>query len=469
MNKYQWFVVALATALMALDGYDVQAMAFTANSVTADFDLTGQELGFLLSGGLIGMALGAAAIGPFADRFGRRPLLLTAITINGAGLFLSATASSMPELLIWRIVTGLGVGGILVSGTVLISEYTNAKHRGLSLSIYAAGYPVGATLGGLASIPLIGTFGWQAVFVLGGLVTVVSFAVVARWMPESLDYLAAKSATGSGSAAGAGTAAGSVAGAGTAARAAADRIVARLDVDGPYRLGGSTAQEAAGTSRYTALLVKSQRSSTLMLWAMFFLVMFTFYFANTWTPQLLTEVGFSPQEGIFGGIMLTSGGVVGAVTYGLCASRWDVRRVMVVFSVVAAVVLIVFISSTGVLAVALGAGVLLGVILNGCVSALYTIAPMTYAPATRSTGVGMALGIGRLGAIIAPIIVGGLLDMGWTPFALYAGAAGVILLAAVAVLRIQLHQAQAEDLDQSEGHEAPDAPVAERTSGMSGN
>jgi benzoate transport len=449
MNKYQWFVVALATALMALDGYDVQAMAFTANSVTADFDLTGQQLGFLLSGGLIGMALGAAAIGPFADRFGRRPLLLTAITINGTGLFLSATASSMPELLIWRIVTGLGVGGILVSGTVLISEYTNAKHRGLSLSIYAAGYPVGATLGGLASIPLIGTFGWQAVFVLGGLVTLVSFAVVARWMPESLDFLAAKSATSSGA----------------AARAAADRIVTRLDIDSPYRLGGSTPQDGAGTNRYTALLVKSQRSSTLMLWAMFFLVMFTFYFANTWTPQLLTEVGFSPQEGIFGGIMLTSGGVVGAVTYGLCASRWDVRRVMVVFAALAAVVLIVFISSTGVLAVALGAGVLLGVILNGCVSALYTIAPMTYAPATRSTGVGMALGIGRLGAIIAPIIVGGLLDLGWTPFALYAGAAGVILLAAVAVLRIQLHQAQAEDLEPADSPAAADAPVVERASG----
>ncbi len=429
MNRYQWFVVALATSLMALDGYDVQAMAFTANAVTADFGLTGQQLGFLLSGGLIGMALGAAAIGPFADRFGRRPLLLTAIAINGTGLFLSASASSMPELLIWRIVTGLGVGGILVSGTVLISEYTNAKHRGLALSIYAAGYPVGATLGGLASIPLIGTYGWQAVFILGGLVTLVSLAVVARWMPESLDYLAARAAAEPGS---------------SAARST-ERVLARLELSGSYTPEAPASEGAHGTSRYTALLASGQRTSTLMLWLMFFLVMFTFYFANTWTPQLLTEVGFSPQEGIFGGIMLTSGGVVGAVAYGLSASRWDVRRVMVVFSVLAAIVLVVFISSTGVLAVALAAGVLLGVILNGCVSALYTIAPMTYAPGTRSTGVGVALGIGRLGAIIAPIIVGGLLDLGWTPFALYAGAAGVILLAACAVVRIRLHQAQAED------------------------
>ncbi|MDO5494005.1 MAG: MFS transporter [Nesterenkonia sp.] len=463
MNRFQWFVIGLATVLMGLDGYDVQAMAFTANAVTQDFGLTGSQLGLLLSGGLIGMALGAVFVGPFADRFGRRPLLLTAIAVNGLGLFLSATATTMPELMVWRVVTGLGVGGILVSGTVLVSEYSNARFRGLALSIYAAGYPVGATLGGLAAVPLISTFGWQAVFLLGAAVTVVSVVVVALAMPESLDFLEAQALrTGS---------------ARTLRRA--ERILARLGLEEEVRAGdvaagtdavpGNGDPEAEGRGRqsgggFGALLAPTRRRSTLMLWAMFFFVMFGFYFANTWTPQLLTEVGFSPEEGIFGGVMLTTGGIVGAVLYGVFAARWDVRRVLAVFALLSAVMFVVFISSTGVLGVALITGVLLGMIINGCISGLYTIAPMTYAPHLRSTGVGVALGVGRTGAIVAPIVVGALLDAGWTPFALYLGVAGVVMLAAWAGMRIRLHQQQADDLpDQSQDedlivdeHAAPD-------------
>lgn len=197
---------------------------------------------------------------------------------------------------------------------------------------------------------------------------------------------------------------------------------------------------------YAALFSPENRSRTLLLWAMFFIVMFGFYFANTWTPQLLTEVSFSTDEGIMGGIMLMIGGTIGAVIFGVFASRWDVRRVQAVFAICSGVMFIVFISATAWLPAALVAGVLLGMIINGCISGIYTIAPMTYAPRLRSTGVGVALGVGRTGAIIAPIAVGALLDLGATPTGLYIGAGIIVAMAAVVVLRISLHQRTASEL-----------------------
>lgn len=437
MGFHQWLIVALATLLMGLDGYDVQAMAFTANAVTNDFGLTSTELGLLLAGGLIGMALGAAFVGPFADRFGRRKMLLIALIINCAGLFLSATASSMSELMLWRVLTGLGVGGILASGTVLVSEYSNRKYRGLALSIYAAGYPVIASIGGMLSIPLIQNFGWQSVFLLGGILTVVSIVLVWAKMPESLDFLAVKSLR-EGS---------------EAPRREAAEIALRLGLDQTAPLTHEAEQQTSPAqgdgghgNSYLALFSPANLRNTLMLWAVFFIIMFGFYFANTWTPQLLTQVGFTAEEGIIGGVMLMLGGTVGAVLYGVFTARWDARKVLAVFACISAVMFVVFISSTSVYALALVTGVGLGMIINGCISGLYTLAPMTYSPRLRSTGVGAALGVGRCGAILAPIIVGSLLDVGWTPAALYTGAGFVVLLAAGAALTLRLHLSQQADV-----------------------
>ncbi len=143
MTPYQWLLVGVATFLNALDGYDVLAMAFTATAVTDEFGLNGGELGVLLSTGLVGMAVGSLMIGPMADRFGRQKLLVAALGVNALGLGLSATAGSALSLGIWRVVTGLGIGGILATVTVIVSEYSNRRHRGMAVSIFTAGYGVG--------------------------------------------------------------------------------------------------------------------------------------------------------------------------------------------------------------------------------------------------------------------------------------------------------------------------------------
>lgn len=428
MTAYQWALVFIAAALMATEGYDVQAMAFTSNAVTADLDLTGTELGLLLSGGLAGMAAGSLGIGPFADRFGRRPMILVALGINAFGLFLTTTAGSMPELLAWRVVTGLGIGGIMTSSVVLVSEYSNAKHRALALAVFSSGFPFGATVGGLLAVPIIRAFDWQGVFMLGGLVTLATITAVAVLVPESIDHLAARQRRGR-----------------TAAQHRAEKVARRMGVEGEVVLNRPEEIGAREGTRnpYATLVGRNRRRSTLTLWLLFFLVMACFYFVSSWTPRLFAESGLSEEAGIYSGMMLMAGGLAGNISYGYCSSRWDVRRTMSVFALVSAALMVAFVSSTGYLFLALTMGLVLGAFINGCMTGLYTLAPMTYPTDERTTGVGAAMAAGRLGGILSPIAVGALLDIGWPPFALYALGGAAIVLAAVVASRIDLQQPQA--------------------------
>lgn len=419
MSAYQWVIVALAAFLNALDGYDVLAMAFTATSVSKEFELTGAQLGWLLSSGLIGMAAGSLLLGPFADRFGRRKILLVAVGINAVGLFLSAAANSALELGAWRVITGLGVGGILATVTVITSEYSNVKNRGMAISIYTAGYGVGATLGGMGATQLIPTFGWRSVFLAGGLVTLFAVVLILVILPESVDYYRVRRPKN--------------------AEEKLARIARRIGLKGDVFLGDAPTTTNTSQGSVTQLLGGRYRVSTILLWVSFFVIMFGFYFANSWTPRLLVESGMTEQQGIVGGLMLTMGGTFGSLIYGVLTIRRNARNTLVVFTILAAVLLVAFITTTSIPALAFLSGVVVGMLINGCVAGLYTVAPQTYAPEVRATGVGWGIGIGRVGAILAPILVGTLLDGGWSPTQLYIGVAVVVALAAFAVSRLKPH------------------------------
>lgn len=418
MTGFQIVIVAIMTYLNALDGYDVLAMSFTAKPVSVEFALSDTSLGFLLSGGLIGMAVGSMTLGALADRLGRKRVLVLSLVVNILGLFLSAVSGSAAMLLVARIVTGLGVGGILAATTVIVSEYSNVRRRGLCISILAGGYPVGATLGGLLAAQLIEHVSWHAVFAVGGALSLVALALVLFVVPESVDYLTTR---------------GDERSAGTAKRVAARMGFHGDDLGAPP----SAEQEKAG---YRAILGRRYRGSTIALWIGFFVIMFGFYFANTWTPKLLTDLGMTEQQGILGGIMLTIGGAIGTLVFGLLTTFWPPRFLLVAFSALGAVMLTVFILSTGVPTLAFLAGVGVGMLVNGAVAGLYTVAPAAYGPKARSTGVGAALGVGRAGAILAPILAGAFLDGGATPTQIYIGVSLVVLVAAFVVWRIRAYE-----------------------------
>ena len=188
MSGYQWLIVALCTFMNCLDGFDVMAVAFTGPSVTEEFGLNGSQFGLLVSVGLIGMALGSMLLAPFADLIGRRPMILISLVLGTIGMFGAAMAPSVMVMGIFRLVTGIGVGGILASTNVIASEFSNTKNRGLAIGIYTAGYGIGATLASLVAKTTVGG-DWRIVFYAGGFGTLLALIVIAVLLPESIAFL----------------------------------------------------------------------------------------------------------------------------------------------------------------------------------------------------------------------------------------------------------------------------------------
>ena len=173
--------------------------------------------------------------------------------------------------------------------------------------------------------------------------------------------------------------------------------------------------------------------STLLIWTAFFAIMFSFYFISSWTPALLKEAGMTTEQSVSVGMMISLGGTCGALIYGLLASRWTARGVLILFTVLSSAAIITFILSSSVLWIAMVFGILVGTLMNGCISGLYTLNPLTYDADIRSTGVGWSIGIGRIGAILAPTIAGQLLDMGWDKQSLYIGVGFIMLISTIAI------------------------------------
>ena len=385
MGFYQWAIVLMAAVMNFLDGFDVLAIAFTATNISKDFGLSKTEFGMLVSAGLIGMVVGSMVLAPLADKFGRRPILLLSVAFSAVGLAVSGFSTTSEILAFSRILTGLGVGGILVGTNVITSEYSSKKWRSFAISVYAAGFGIGAMIGGLMAKSLQAAYSWHAVYFAGAAMSAVVFVVLFIWLPESIDYLNAKQP---------------------------QNAKARL---------------------ITSLFSQQYLRSTLLLWLSFFAIMFCFYFISSWTPALLKEAGMTMEESINVGMMISLGGAAGSLVYGLIASRWSARSVLMLFTVASSIAIVVFILSSANLAIALVLGVVVGELFDGCISGLYTINPATYDADIRNTGVGWAIGAGRAGSVLAPTVAGMLLDSGWEKQTLYIAVAGVMLIATVAL------------------------------------
>ncbi|MBK5003213.1 MFS transporter [Pseudomonas sp. S31] len=423
MGRFQYLAIGICIVLNMIDGFDVLVMAFTAASVSAEWNLGGAQVGLLLSAGLFGMAAGSLFIAPWADRFGRRPLILLCLALSGAGMLLSALSQTPLQLALLRGLTGLGIGGILASSNVIASEYASKRWRGLAVSLQSTGYALGATLGGLLAVWLLGHWGWRSVFLFGGIVTVLVIPLVLLWLPESLDFLLARRPAD--------------------ALARINRLAARLGHPALAQLPARPLRDQHMPNGFRQLLAPAMRRTTLVIWLLFFLVMFGFYFVMSWTPKLLVAAGLSAQQGITGGVLLSVGGILGAALIGGLSSRWPLTRVLSMFMLVTAALLVLFVNNGASVAMALALGLLIGLFSNGCVAGLYALSPVVYDASVRATGVGWGIGIGRMGAILSPTVAGMLLDGGWQPLHLYGVFASVFVIAAGCLLLLRPNATQA--------------------------
>lgn len=416
MSRFQIGAVLVCTALNMLDGFDVLVVAFTASAITADWGLSGKQLGVLLSSGLFGMAAGSLFLAPWADRFGRRAIILVCLALVTVGMLLSAIAQGMVQLAALRVLTGIGIGGMLASIGVITSEYSSNKWRSTNISVQATGYPIGATLGGTIAAVLIANYGWRSAFLFGGVASLLMAPVVLRSLPESMDFLIARRPPH--------------------ALERLNELFRRMGHAALARLPDPPRGDLnAPRNPVSGLLAGSVASSTILIWSSFFLLMFSFYFIMSWTPRLLVTAGLSAQEGITGGVLLNLGGILGGSLFAYLAVRYGARRLTCWFLAITAVATVLFAFFATNLTMAFLIALLIGTFLIGSMAGLYSLAPVLYPAAVRTTGMGWAIGIGRIGAILSPMIAGLLVDAGWTTTLLYC-AFVLPLIAAVLTTRM---------------------------------
>lgn len=413
MSARQWTAVAVCVLLNMLDGFDVLVMAFTADAVSDHWDLTGSQLGLLLSAGLAGMAAGSILLAPLADRIGRRATILIGLALAAAGMGLSAVSQSAVQLGLLRVLTGVGIGAILASSNVIAAEYADRRWRGLAVSLNSTGYAVGATAGGVIAAALQSGGSWRSVFAFGAVATALLIPVVLWRLPESLEFLLTRRSSDS--------------------LARLNRLLAAMRQPTLTELPPAAPDGGAARPGLRRILAPDLRRNTLLTWAGFFLVMFGFYFVTSWTPKLLVEAGMSADQGITGGVLLNLGGIFGTALLGVLAARFALKHVLVGYTLATAVLVALFVPATSVFGLLLALGALIGVFVNGCVAGLYALTPSVYGPAVRATGVGWGIGVGRVGAILSPIVAGRLLDAGWSAGQLFLLITAVMVLGGATV------------------------------------
>lgn len=192
MSGLQWRIVALCFLVIALDGFDAAIMGFIAPQLALDWGLDTASLGPLMSAALVGVAIGALAAGPLADRLGRKPVLIGAVAFFALLTLASAFAPSLDWLVVLRLLTGLGLGAAMPNTGTLVSEYTPLQHRSMLITLVLSGFTFGAAAGGFASAWLIPRLGWQSVLLVGGLLPLLALPWLIGGLPESLRWLVAR-------------------------------------------------------------------------------------------------------------------------------------------------------------------------------------------------------------------------------------------------------------------------------------
>lgn len=415
MSRFQMIAVAVCVGLNMLDGFDILVMAFSASAVTAEWALTGKQLGTLLSAGLVGMAAGALLLAPLADRVGRRAIVLAAVAITSAGMLGAGICSSYVELAALRVLTGFGIGGILASAAVIVSEYAPLRRRSTALSLYATGYSLGATIGGAISAVLIERYGWRSAFQFGGLASLAMLPAIYWCLPESFDFLIARRPPGA------------LAKVNLLLRSMRLTLLEALP-DNPA--GASVRAVRPGPPPLTR--------TTWLIWVAFFFTMAAYYFVVGWTPRLLTAHGLTAQQGITGGVLLNLGGLIGSLVFAMLVARVDARWLTGVFLLLTASAMALFAASMSRLEIAMVAAVLLGLFSNGVMCGFYSVVPVLYPTPIRATGMGWAIGVGRLGAILAPWTAGLLVDRGVGAPQLYLSFLLCLLVATGAISAIRV-------------------------------
>ncbi len=388
LNAAEWRILAICFATAMVDGFDTLILSFIAPLVGKQFGLSPVEIGKLFSAGFIGAVMGGLSVGPLADWFGRRTMLLLSLVLAVVFTFLCSKAESPQALMVLRFLGGLGLGGAIPTIIALTAEGMPANLRTPAVTWMFLGIPLGAVLGG-AIVAATLSYGWQMIFVGGALAAAALVPLVWLGLPESH---IARRAVGAG------------------------------DVSRGSMFASVHAQFADGRLR-----------AAISLWLGAFSVILSSFFLLNWMPTVLVSSGFSPERAAIAGVLLNLGGVSGALIISLAVRRYGPYRPVAVALCVGSLFVGLLGHQVGEQQSLLLLAFMSGICVFGAQLAMPAIAADLYPSAVRGAGVGWTMGIGRIASILAPLIGGALIaaNISWSN--LFLIVAGPTVVAALAI------------------------------------
>ena len=414
ISPLQMTVFGICFFIMALDGMDVLVVSYAAPSLVAEWGIAPGMLGVVFSAGLLGMAAGAMFIAPYADRIGRRAIILLSFLLTGFGPLATAFVPSVESLIVLRFITGLGIGAILASVATMAAEFAPDRQRNLILVCILAGYPIGATIFGVIAADVIPLLGWRALFAIAGIASLAAFPLVWILLPESLTYLIRMRPAG--------------------ALEKINRIINRMGHAPLKELPLALPVIASGNVK--GLFSAELSRPTLFLWLAFFMNFAALYFLASWIPKLSSSAGLPLNLAIYAGASFNMGAVFGIALSGYLSQKFGLRRVIAVFLLLTAVVMALFGFAKG-SSIILPLFGLIGFLIQGGFVGLYAIAARLYPTEIRTTGVGWAIGAGRTGAIAGPLVGGIFVAYGLSIGANFRLFAITLILASIFTLLIK--------------------------------
>jgi len=423
VGAVQWVVIVLCALVMFLDGFDTQAISYMAPLIAKEWGLPRELLGPIFSSALTGLMVGYLLLSPLSDRFGHRRLILISTIAFGLLTLVTVFVSSVTELMILRFITGVALGAAIPSTVALTTEYSPKRLRATFVLVIYCGFSLGFVAAGALAAWSIPLYGWRSLLWIGSFAPVLLAIFVFLFLPESLDFLV---------------------------RTKADprsiwRVVRRVDQNLPHDCPDRFTTEIEEKRSAVGSLFQSGRTfGTIVLWLVFGLNLAEFYALQSWLPTILTNLKYDLNTVALATSLTTIGGIVAAFAIGPAMDRLGP------YASLAAVYFagVVFVALLGV-AISAPAWVLLvaafcaGFCVSGGQKSVIALSAIFYPAPIRSTGVGWALGVGRLGGIGGPLLVGVLLGYHLQPASLFYAAAVPMLLAGVLVATLGANKPRA--------------------------
>jgi len=416
-SALHWRAFALCMACLVMDGFDVQVLGYTAPSIIREWGIANAALGPVFAAANFGVLLGALLISMLADRIGRRPVIVAGALLVGVLTILTARATSVPQLLVLRFLTGIGLGTVVSNASSLVGEYASKRMRATMIMFSGVGFTGGAAFGGFIAAALIPSYGWQAVFYFGGFVPLVIGIAMLVALPESLQFMALRGKS-------------------------PERLAHWLNqVDPSLRASAGDRFVALEENKAGVPIIhlfhEGRAVATILFWVVNFMNLLNLYSLASWLPTVVRDAGYSGQTAVLVGTVLQVGGTLGTLGLAWLVARAGFVRIMsAIFAIGAIAVALI-----GQPALSLGLLYLIVFIAGWCVvgsqPALNALSGAYYPTYIRSTGVGAGLGVGRIGAIVGPVIGGMFLAAHWTTRDIFLAASIPAAVSALAMFSLR--------------------------------